>query len=323
MFAHADQSLLERARRSPVLPALVDCTVDNLRQLSAQQGIDFATALLYDRVCHSSKHGPFIRQVEDLAASTTPPPRLDATVVIVPGAFYEQFPQSGADGHVMREQAARFGCRVEMISLPNLGSLDDNARQIIDWLVGRPITEAPIILVSLSKGGSDVKRALGLTDTARTFANVAVWINLSGILSGTPLVTWLFSNSLRSCWTRWLLRRRRCNLNAIRELDRRSGAPLDGELQLPAHMQAIHVVGFPLCRHATNRLARRNHARLEPYGPNDGAGILLADAVRWPGLLYPVWSADHYLRPTAFDIGRLTTALFRYATVRLTAEVPV
>jgi len=87
-------------------------------------------------------------------------------------------------------------------------------------------------------------------------------------------------------------------------------------------MLAIHLVGFPLCRHATNRLARRNHARLEPHGPNDGAGILLADAVGWPGLLYPVWSADHYLRPTALDIGRITTALLRYAAQQLSVELP-
>jgi hypothetical protein len=321
MYPHADQSLIENARQSQTLPALADCTVDNLRELSAQQGIDFATALLYDRVCHSTRHGSFIRQLQCLATSSTPLPRLDATIVIVPGAFHEQFPQSGANGRVVREQAVRFGCCVETISLPNLGSLDDNARHIIGWLAERPTTDAPIILVSLSKGGSDIKRALDSSDAARAFANVAVWINLSGILNGTPLVTWLFSKSLRSGWTRWLLRRRRYNLDTIRELDHHSGAPLDRELQLPAHMQTIHFVGFPLRRHATNRLARRNHARLEPYGPNDGAGILLGDAVRWPGLLYPVWSADHYLRPTVVDINRLMTALLRYATLLLTAEV--
>jgi len=73
-----------------------------------------------------------------------------------------------------------------------LAPSDDNARQIIDWLAGRPPTDSPILLVSLSKGGSDVKRALEFPDAARAFANVAVWFNLSGILNGTPLVTWLF-----------------------------------------------------------------------------------------------------------------------------------
>jgi len=123
MLSKTDLSLLERVRKSPILPMLADCTVDSLCQLGAQQGIDFATALLYDRVCHSKRHGPFIRQLQGLASSATPLPRLDATLVIVPGAFHEQFPQSGANGRIVREQATRFGCRVQMIPLPNLGSL--------------------------------------------------------------------------------------------------------------------------------------------------------------------------------------------------------
>jgi len=49
--------------------------------------IDRATTLLYDRVRHSPAHGPFIQQLELLAESTAPPPHLDATIVIVPGAF--------------------------------------------------------------------------------------------------------------------------------------------------------------------------------------------------------------------------------------------
>ena len=44
-------------------------------------------------------------------------------------------------------------------------------------------------------------------------------------------------------------------------------------------------------------IARRNHRLLAPLGPNDGGGVLLADACRWPGALYPVWGADHFMRP--------------------------
>jgi hypothetical protein len=303
---------MERAARSLELPALGDCTEENLRELARRKGIDFATALFYDRVRRSPQHRPFIERIESPDA---PPPRLDATVVIVPGAFYQQFPRSGADGRLVREQALMLGCRVELIPLPNFSSLAENAQIICDWLVSR--TREPIVLVSLSKGGSDVKLALARPDA---FRNVAVWINLSGILSGTPLVTWLFSDRLRSRWTRFLLRRRGYDLDIIRDLDRKPGTPLDFELRLPDHLCAIHVVGFPLRRHATNRLARRNHARLEVYGPNDGAGILLADACRWPGFLYPLWGADHYLRPAGLDIGRVAATVLRHGAHGLATE---
>jgi hypothetical protein len=77
---------------------------------------------------------------------------------------------------------------------------------------------------------------------------------------------------------------------------RRGGALLDPPLKLPPGLTAVHVVGFPLRRHLSCRWARRGYRRLEPLGPSDGGGILLADAASRPGVVYPVWGADHYLR---------------------------
>lgn len=267
--------------------------------------MDFATALLFDRVRRSPHHGPFIEGVEALMAQEGTPPAGQATVVIVPGAFYQQFPASGADGRVVRLEAERLGWRVETVPLPNFSSLEHNAIALCRWL--EACDAERIVLVTLSKGGSDVKCALQRPEAASAFARVACWINLSGLLDGTPLAGWLFASSWRSRLTRWLLRWQGCDLRVIPELDR--GARLAEPLRLPSHLEAFHVVGFPLRQHATNRLARTNFSRLEAYGPNDGAGILLADACHWPGLLYPLWGADHYLRPRGGDVGALARAL--------------
>ena len=58
----------------------------------------------------------------------------------------------------------------------------------------------------------------------------------------------------------------------------------------------IHLLGFPLRQHLSNAIASRCHRQLARFGPNDGA-MLLAEACALPGLIYPVWGADHYLRP--------------------------
>jgi hypothetical protein len=213
--------------------------------------------------------------------------RLDgATVVIVPGAFYQTHKDTGADGGVIREEAEHLGARTDIIPLPNLASLRSNARQICAWLNRR--TDQRAILVSLSKGSADVKAALA--EDPQAFTRVVAWVNVSGALDGTPLVDWLFSGTLRSHWTRFLLWIRRHDIAAIREL-----AHNPGPIQLPAHMQAIHVVGFPERKHLTSAFARRCHKRLSHLGPNDGMGLLLADTLRWSGIVVPVWGADHYL----------------------------
>jgi hypothetical protein len=274
-----------------------DLTVDGARGLAAREGIDFATAVLYDRVRRSQVHGDFIRRLE---SPEMPAGQLDATVVIVPGAFYKEFPHTGADGRLLREEAAQFGCRSELIPLPSFGPLAESASLITAWLDARP--DEPVILVSLSKGGADVKTALAQPGGPRAFRNVVAWINLCGLLEGTPLAGWVLGNRLRSCWFRLLFWFRGYPFAAIRDLVRAPGGPLDFDLVVPPHVRLISVVGFPLRCHLTNRLARRCHRRVAPLGPNDGAGIVLADVFRWPGLVYPVWGADHYMRPAGADV---------------------
>ena len=57
-FTH-DRILLERAASWTRHPSLAELTVDVLRELAGREGIDFATALLYDRVLRAAEHGPF------------------------------------------------------------------------------------------------------------------------------------------------------------------------------------------------------------------------------------------------------------------------
>src|ERR1043166_2849105 len=102
--------------------------------------------------------------------------RLDgATVVIVPGAFYQTHKDTGADGGVIREEAEHLGARTDIIPLPNLASLRSNARQICAWLNRR--TDQRAILVSLSKGSADVKAALA--EDPQAFTRVVAWVNVS------------------------------------------------------------------------------------------------------------------------------------------------
>jgi len=85
---------------------------------------------------------------------------------------------------------------------------------------------------------------------------------------------------------------------------------LDFELQLPPHMTMVTIAGFPLRQHLTTALAGRCHRRLTHLGPNDGS-LILSDVCALPGLLYPIWGADHYLRPKT-DVNQLVLAVLQY-----------
>jgi hypothetical protein len=315
-----ERELLARVAESRDTVSCEGLSIESLQQLAERHGIDFATAWLYTQIRKSPVHGPFIERLETQPPALGSPRSLPATLVIVPGAFYVEFPHTGADGQLLREEAAKFGCRSELVPLPSFGSLAENARILCEWLSARP--GEPILLASLSKGGADVKMALTRLEGPHAFRNVFCWINLSGLLKGTPLVDWLFARRLRTLWVRLLFWLRGFNFQNIPELARGANTPLSFELRLPPHMKAIHVVGFPLVRHLSNPLARRCFRRTQHLGPNDGAGILLADVGRLPGLVYPVWGADHYLRPKGTDVREIARRILQYLSDEWSKLVP-
>jgi hypothetical protein len=257
-------------------------------------GIDAATAELYEQIRASARHGPFIRRIESDVRIEIDGPR--PRVVVMPGAFHAQYAHTGADGRRVLELATQLNWPAEVVPVPSLGSLDGNAALLAGVLHER--RGEPIIVVSLSKGGADARTAFERPAAAEEFRDVRAWINISGIVTGTPLVAWLRARPLR-CWgVRLLLRCRGQRWTQVEELRHEPGAPLARPIRLPSRMRAIHIAGFPSVRDLSNDWARRGHARLAPLGPNDGGGILLRDLLHLPGEVFPVRGADHYLSPS-------------------------
>jgi hypothetical protein len=309
LFSEDERDLLTRAAAWPDYSSLAELTGPVLAEMSAEQGIEFATALLYDRLRQSERHGAFIRRVDELLdQSALKVEKLDLLVAVAPGAFYRELPRSGADGAVLRQHVSALGCRTAVIPIQSMGTVAENGRIIRDWLADH--AGEKIALASLSKGAADVKAALAGPDAATTFRSVVAWLNLSGLPNGTPLANWVFKPSLAAlfykavCWCKGL------DCAIARQLAWGSGSVLDFPLTLPTHIRLITVAGFPLRQHFTQAALRRAHGRIAPLGPNDGFA-LLADACALPGVVYPVWGADHTLRPT-WDIGRLVEALAFY-----------
>jgi hypothetical protein len=265
--------------------------VARLAELSRREGLDFATALLYDRLLRVPANAAFLGAAQAAQGAE----HISADLLgIVPGAFHRDHAHTGADGARVLAIAKRVGCEAAVIPLANFGTLEENAGCILDWLGGQ--RGRRIALLSLSKGGADVKQALAHATAADAFADVAAWISWSGMVQGTPLVAQL---QRRPRW--WIIRLilwwKRAPVRALLELRRGADSALEGWPRLPAHMRAVHVYGVPLRRHLTHRWAGRGYKRLSALGPNDGGGVLLGDLAGLPGIVCPIWGADHYLTP--------------------------
>ena len=255
-----------------------------------QQRLDFATAALYQQLLRRPANREFMDAV--LSGRTIPPPE-PPLVGIVPGAFYRQHRNTGADGARVLNIVRQIGFRAELIPVRSFGRLTENAALIRAWV--RRQGNRPLALIALSKGAADCQIALagpGLEGDP-----VRAWINLSGLVDGTPLIAWLRRQPLRMLGVRLLLGLRGQSFAAADDLRHGAAAPLSFWPPLPTALKLVHVLAFPLRRHLRHPWAGRAYERLAPLGPNDGGGILLEDSLGWPGIACPVWGADHYLEP--------------------------
>lgn len=283
-----DIQLGRSAAALEVKPDLASLTTGAVAEIARSRGMDFATTFLYQQVLKSERFGPAIESIlkgPDRWIHSRPAPLL----AVVPGAFHGENMDTGANGQRFLDIADAHGFRSQVIATHSFGSLRQNAQVIAEWLEAHAQEE--VILITLSKGAAEVYYLLRTPNEA-LFRNVAAIVNVSGMIFGTRLVNWVTERALPRLYVRGLMWWKNYDFQNLLELQHNE---MKGSLvNLPVRM--INVVGFPLEEHLSSPMARRQYRRLRPYGPNDGGGIVLADALRFPGTLFPIWGGDHYLR---------------------------
>jgi hypothetical protein len=282
-----EKRLLDDAEQYARDLRLADLTSEAMCELSRERGIDFATAVLY---CLYGRHAHPDHQEEQPDANHQDRSQ-ELQIAIVPGAFYKEHPQTGADGGRLRQAAAVMGLDCHLIQVESIGLLQSNSQIIIDWLLEH--ATRPTVLVSFCKGGADLKMALGHPLAAEAFANVGSWYSVCGILDGSPMVDWIYERPTMLLAARALFWFRRRNFQFVTQLRTGPTSPLHASFTTPDHLQVFHVVGFPLTTHLSNGRSRTWHRRLSRFGPSDGATLLL-DVCRQPGRVLPLWGVDHY-----------------------------
>jgi hypothetical protein len=250
---------------------------------------------LYELIRGSTHNRPLIDAIEKAAQQHS----LRAAgiesgtcIVLVPGIFYKHYPHTGADGAVLKSVAASMSIPVVTIPVDGSEGLETAADLVNTGLMDVARSATSIILVSLSKGSAEVRLALTKPEASRAFHRVAAWISVSGLPLGTPSLENVLRNPLRRFFIKALCAAKGWKLDTLRDLLRHRP---DAAMSIPDHIMFVQVAAFPLATHLNDRRSRRLQRQLSQFGPNDGFA-LLAELAALPGYMYPVWSADHYLR---------------------------
>jgi hypothetical protein len=244
--------------------------------------------------------------MEAISPSAEVLPRVRARLLVAPASVYEELPEFGGDGRLIRSIAGHLGMETGVIPTPGLGRVTDGAILVRAAIERAEADGIPLLIVSLSKGGSDVR--LALEQIGHAPPALAGWVNVCGLIRGSHL----FSQMSTPTTLRGRMLLKQLSLigmprRSFEDLAASDVSPLHAPLRIPHGVRTISVVALPFSHQPTSAL-RSRHARLARYGPNDGS-VLALDAIAPNSLVYPARDTDHY-----FGAQSVPTLMYRLLT---------
>jgi hypothetical protein len=298
------QTYLQGQRADPDLDRRIDALTrqyasalpsrDELAAISADYSVDFAALFFADRLLSSDCNRQLNRRFNDYLA-TSPARRAAAAsyqVLFVPGWDYTQNGHvTGADFKAPRRLATEFGLENHLVPLAPTGSVEDNATVLANEVTRRAASGKKILIAGASSAGPSIHVALAERLTNEDRRAVKAWLNLGGILQGSPLIdlmqrwpqVWLFD---LVAWSKdW-------NRDAISSMAAASSRARFQRLRIEGPLLTINYLGVPLSGQLS-KFASDKYPLMRSAGPNDGL-TLLADAIAPNSLTVVALGRDHF-----------------------------
>jgi hypothetical protein len=284
---------------------------EELKAISVGFSVDFAALFFADRLlndaCNRALNRRFARYLEDDAG-------VDADVasayqiLFVPGWDYiSNGGLTGADFARPRELASRAGFENHLVKVPPTGSVEAGARVLAAAIATYRRSGKKILLAGTSSAGPAIHLALGELLDERDASAVKVWLNLGGILGGTPLVDFFETQPQRLlldfyAWVKgW-------DREAIPSMGTAPSRARFSRLHLHSDLVVINYIGVPLSGQLS-QFSGPGYRLLRSDGPNDGL-VLLSDVIAPDSLTVVALGSDHFFAEDP-EIDRKTVALIK------------
>lgn len=289
-----------------------------LQQLSDSISVDFASLLLAERIVADEANRAIaamyqreleiVRSERDNAAAASGPPDRQFLILFVPGWDYvESGPVTGADFARPRQIISELGIENKLVEIEPTGAIETNAQIVVDEVKRPWHHERDIIIVSASSGGPATALAVGGILSAQQSGRIKAWINIGGILQGSPVSDHYLSWP-RSWLARVVLFFKGWDYGSIRSMSVKQSRERFSRLHFPDHLLIINYIGIPLSGDITER-ASGTYPALRKYGPNDGF-TLITDELAPNSVTITDVGRDHFFNEDP-EIDLKTVALAR------------
>ncbi len=288
-------ALLGEAAKDRLAAGDIPVNQEAFQRLTKARGVEYATAVIFQRINGTAQTQNYLKKLNDAAARIRPGtfPRTankKLMLAMVPGMYYNSNASIGGDGAEIRASARDLGFTDVLVNVNPDGSVEENGRFLCDWLSN--YKEYTIVLASISKGASDIKRGLQLCGEKGNFDSVRGWLNIGGINRGSYLI-----NEMDNYWwyrwrAKYFFRREGYSYDSFLSVRVDKTSLLYEDVNIPKKITVVNIIATPTWRHVTRR-AEEAYTILSDYGPNDGL-TLLADSFIPDAVNVAMWGTDHY-----------------------------
>lgn len=260
------------------------------RRFSTDLASLYVAQRLMDEPANRAAYALFMRELETLRPARAPAHAADPVVLLVPGWDYVRYGAlTGADFALPRRALTQAGLTNRLIAIPPYGSVETNAALVAEAVRA---SGRPVILASASSAGPAVALALGELLAPSQSCHVQAWINIGGLLNGSPIVDH-YARWWKQPVTRPLAWWRGWSWEAIDSMSLARSRERLARLRLPRHVFILNYIGIPFSG-SVSPLARDNYEILRDEGPNDGL-TFITDALAPGAPTIVALGRDHYL----------------------------
>jgi hypothetical protein len=284
-----------------------------LSEIKANYSTDVATLFFVQRAYQNKEnqlaqdlYSTYFEQQKTTINSSELKNLQEYCIVFVPGLAYKEDTTTGADFARQRKLLSSYGITNELIEVGEWDLADDNAYKIATYLKLLSEKYDKIMVVSASKGGLETSIALGKILKPEETKSIKAWVNVGGILRGSPIA----DNYLCApkCWFAGLmLWTKGKKMNIVEDMSYKKRKESFSALKFHENIKIINFVGAPLATKIDKEIKSR-YCSMIAMGPNDGL-TPIADEVTDNGIIVSEIGLDHYFRDTNIDKKTLALAL--------------
>ena len=281
---------------------------ETLSEITQKYSMDVATLFFVEKIFEQEKN----RQLQDYYLTAIESFSNGQTegslsflqnhfIVFIPGFRYKHI-HNGANFIDQRLMLDSAGISYEMIDIEEAGLVEDNTKIIVNRLQELNKLHHNIIVISVSKGGLETAIAFEMLATSQNYHSVKAWINVGGILKGTPVADRWARPFMRFWLANGLFWKGiKVNLKGLlNDMSYKLGKEKYKSIKIPPTINTINLIAVPLLQQQKKSIFS---------SPNDGFSPL-ADAITEDGLVVVEMGVNHFFK--GVDLNSRMMVLLQY-----------